>query len=47
VTELAVVLLVVAGTVALASLVSGLVRYRRVMRRPWPKVPPPADDNDW
>jgi hypothetical protein len=46
VTELAIVLLVVAGIVALASLVSGLVRYRRVMRRPWPKVPP-ADDEDW
>lgn len=45
-TELAVVLLVVAGIVVLASLVRGLVRYRRVMRRPWPKVPP-AEDDDW
>lgn len=45
-TELAIILLVVAGIVALASLVSGLTRYRRVMRRPWPKVPP-AEDDDW
>jgi hypothetical protein len=46
VTELAIVLLAVAGIVALASIASGIARYRRVMRRPWPKVPP-ADDEDW
>jgi hypothetical protein len=45
-TELAIALLVVAAIVVLASLASGIARYRRVMRRPWPKVPP-ADDEDW
>ena len=43
---LAITLLVVAGVVALASVASGIVRYRRVMRRPWPKVPPRNED-DW
>jgi hypothetical protein len=28
-------------------LVVGLVEYRRTMRRPWPQVPPLADDDDW
>jgi hypothetical protein len=45
-TELAVALLLVAGIVVVASLASGIARYRHVMRRPWPKVPP-ADEDDW
>jgi hypothetical protein len=24
----------------------GIVRYRRTMRRPWPRVPPVEDDDD-
>ena len=45
-TTLAVVLLVVAGVIVVASLVRGISRYRAVMRRDWPKVPPRNDD-DW
>lgn len=28
-------------------LLTGLSEYRRVMRRPWPAVPPITDDDDW
>jgi hypothetical protein len=28
-------------------LVMGVAEYRRTMRRPWPKVPPIDDDDDW
>ena len=28
-------------------LLVGLTEYRRTMRRPWPKVPPLDDDDDW
>ncbi|MBD0338725.1 MAG: hypothetical protein ICV67_05495 [Thermoleophilia bacterium] len=45
-TTLAVVLLVVAGVIVVASLARGISRYRSVMRREWPKVPPRNDD-DW
>ena len=46
-TTLAIVLLVVAGLVVVASLARGISRYRSVMRREWPKVPPRNDDDDW
>jgi hypothetical protein len=46
VTTLAIVLLVAAGVVVLASLARGITHYRRVMRREWPKVEPRNDD-DW
>ena len=45
-TTLALVFLVVAGVIVLASLARGISRYRAVMRREWPKVPPRNDD-DW
>jgi hypothetical protein len=45
-TALAIVLLVLAGVIVIASLARGIARYRSVMRREWPKVPP-ADDDDW
>jgi hypothetical protein len=47
VTTLAVVLLVVAGLVVLASLARGITHYRSVMRRDWPKVEPRDDEDDW
>jgi hypothetical protein len=47
VTTLAIVLLVVAGLVVVASLARGIAHYRSVMRREWPKVPPPGNDDDW
>jgi hypothetical protein len=28
-------------------LLMGITEYRRVMRRPWPQVPPIDDDDDW
>jgi hypothetical protein len=28
-------------------LLVGVTEYRRIMRRPWPKVPPLEDDDDW
>jgi hypothetical protein len=28
-------------------LAGGIVEYRRVMRRPWPRVAPLPDDDDW
>ena len=28
-------------------LVVGIVGYRQTMRRPWPKVPPVEDDDEW
>ena len=46
-TTLAVVLLVVAGLVVLASLARGITHYRSVMRRDWPKVEPRDDEDDW
>ena len=33
--------------ILLGHLVTGLTEYRRVMRRPWPKVTPLNDDDDW
>jgi hypothetical protein len=45
-TTLAIVLLVVAGIVVLASVARGITHYRSVMRREWPKVPP-GNDDDW
>ncbi|MGH3071775.1 MAG: hypothetical protein ACRDNB_05835 [Gaiellaceae bacterium] len=35
----------VAGLIAVHLLI-GAAGYRRVMRRPWPKVPPLQDDDD-
>jgi hypothetical protein len=46
VTGLAIALLIVAGLVTLASLAAGIARYRAVMRRRWPDVPP-GNDDDW
>ncbi len=47
-TTMAIVLLVVAGIVALASVARGVAHYRRVMRREWPDVPPADhEDDDW
>ncbi len=46
-TTLAIVLLVVAGVVVLASLARGISHYRSVMRREWPDVPPVRDEDDW
>ena len=46
-TGLAIALLVVAGLVSLASLAVGIARYRAVMRRRWPEVPPAGNDDDW
>jgi hypothetical protein len=46
VTTLAIVLLVVAGAIVLASVARGISHYRSVMRREWPKVPP-GNDDDW
>lgn len=31
----------------MGHLIVGVVGYRDVMRRPWPKVPPLDDDDDW
>jgi hypothetical protein len=45
-TTLAIVLLVAAGVVVLASVARGISHYRSVMRREWPKVPP-GNDDDW
>ena len=36
----------VCGYVAL-HLTAGLAAYRDAMTRPWPKVPPLEDDDDW
>jgi hypothetical protein len=48
VTTLAIVLLVIAGVVVVASLARGISHYRSVMRRDWPKVEPRhGDDDDW
>jgi hypothetical protein len=48
VTTLAIVLLVIAGVVVVASLARGISHYRSVMRRDWPKVEPrDGDDDDW
>jgi hypothetical protein len=47
VTTLALVLLIVAGIVVLASLARGITHYRSVMRRDWPKVEPREEDDDW
>ncbi len=46
-TGLAIALLVVAGLISLASLAAGIARYRAVMRRKWPEVPPVRNDDDW
>lgn len=45
-TTLGIVLLVVAGVAVLASLTRGIARYRSVMRRRWPEVPPSTDDEE-
>jgi hypothetical protein len=47
VTALAVILLVVAGLVVVASLTRGIKQYRSTMSREWPKVEPRDDDEDW
>jgi hypothetical protein len=48
VTTLAIILLVIAGVVVLASLARGITRYRSVMRREWPKIEPrDGNDDDW
>jgi hypothetical protein len=48
VTTLAIVLLVVAGVVVLASLARGISHYRSVMRRDWPEVEPrDGNEDDW
>jgi hypothetical protein len=41
--------LILAGVIGLFAtrLAVGVVEYRRTMRRPWPKVPPVEDDDDW
>jgi hypothetical protein len=41
--------LMVTGIVGmfLTRLIAGIVVYRQTMRRPWPKVPPIEDDDDW
>jgi hypothetical protein len=31
----------------LTHLTVGVVGYRQTMRRPWPKVPPLEDDDEW
>jgi hypothetical protein len=36
----------VCGNVA-GHLLMGITEYRRVMRRPWPKVRPLEDDDEW
>jgi hypothetical protein len=36
----------VCGTIA-GHLVIGVSEYRRIMRRPWPKVPLLDDEDDW
>jgi hypothetical protein len=36
----------VCGTIA-GHLLIGVSEYRRIMRRPWPKVPPLDDEDDW
>ena len=46
-TTLAIVLLVVAGLIVVASLARGITHYRSVMRRKWPEVPPDRNDDDW
>ena len=35
-----------AGSLAI-HLIVGIVEYRRVMARPWPKVPRLDDEDDW
>jgi hypothetical protein len=37
---------IVAALVVVASVARGVARYRSVMRRSWPKVPPGEDDDD-
>jgi hypothetical protein len=47
-TTLSIVIFVLAGVVVITSLVGGIARYRAVMRRNWPKLPPAeGDDEDW
>jgi hypothetical protein len=35
------------GGLLIGHLIVGVVAYRRVMSRPWPKVKPLEDDEDW
>ena len=46
-TPAAVVMLAVVGAAAATRLAAAAVGYRRVMRRPWPKVAPLDDEDDW
>lgn len=41
-----VMLAAVSGQIG-GHLLVGLTEYRRAMRRPWPKVQPAQDDDDW
>ena len=43
------VFLMLAGVIGLFAtrLMVGVVGYRQTMRRPWPKVPPVEDDDEW
>ncbi|MEX2211477.1 MAG: hypothetical protein WD689_06910 [Gaiellaceae bacterium] len=44
-TTTAIVLLVFAALVVVASVAAGIARYRAVMRRQWPEVPPLKDED--
>jgi hypothetical protein len=41
--------LMLAGAVGMfgTRLVVGVIEYRRTMRRPWPRVPPIEEDDEW
>jgi hypothetical protein len=43
------VVLMLAGVIGFVAghLIMGVTEYRRIMRRPWPKVRPLEDDDDW
>jgi hypothetical protein len=43
------VVVMLAGFVGLlgAHLAAGIAAYRRIMSRPWPRVPPLEDDDEW
>jgi O-antigen/teichoic acid export membrane protein len=43
----AAVIAVAAGALVAAQVTISFVHYRRIMRRPWPAVEPPPDDDDW
>jgi Na+/melibiose symporter-like transporter len=42
------ILVAVVAAAVVGHLVVAILRYRKIMRRPWPKVEPlPDDDDDW